>query len=239
MLRPLIRDPLIRDPGTVDPLIRDPLIGDPVPRQRVAVLFARADSLYRSLPDVEVWDIERNALNFEGGCPVVAHPPCRAWGRLRAFARPGRGEKELALFAVEKVRSCGGVLEHPYGSTLWAAASLPTGAGRDRWGGYTLFMPQFWFGHRAEKPTLFYVVGCDPEKLPNIPVRTGLPGFVVQSRKRAGHRPHIPKSEREMTPLGMASWLVDVARRVNGSTDHGSTNQRFPDQRITDQPING
>ena len=30
----------------------------------------------------DCWDIERNALNWPGGNPIVAHPPCRAWGQL-------------------------------------------------------------------------------------------------------------------------------------------------------------
>lgn len=48
--------------------------------QTVAVLFARADSTYKTLPGTDVWDIERNAKLWPGGAPVVAHPPCRAWG---------------------------------------------------------------------------------------------------------------------------------------------------------------
>ncbi len=38
----------------------------------VAVLFARADSHYKALPGSDVWDAERDALRWPGGCPVVA-----------------------------------------------------------------------------------------------------------------------------------------------------------------------
>jgi hypothetical protein len=48
----------------------------------VAVLFARSDSHYKALPGVDVWDSERDARKWLGGSPVVAHPPCRAWGAL-------------------------------------------------------------------------------------------------------------------------------------------------------------
>ena len=46
----------------------------------VAILFARSDSYYKTLPECDVWDIERDARKWPGGAPVVAHPPCRAWG---------------------------------------------------------------------------------------------------------------------------------------------------------------
>src|SRR5574337_681161 len=73
----------------------------------VAVLFARADSIYKALPDCDVWDAERDARRWPGGCPVVAHPPCRAWGRLRTFARPRPDEMNLARLAVALVREFG------------------------------------------------------------------------------------------------------------------------------------
>lgn len=95
------------------------------PQQTVAVLFARADSTYKTLPGTDVWDIERDAKLWPGGAPVVAHPPCRAWGRLRQFAKPRKGERQLAIWSVRQVRRFGGVLEHPVGSLLWKKAGLP------------------------------------------------------------------------------------------------------------------
>jgi len=74
----------------------------------VAVLFARRDSIYKTMPDCDVWDIERDARKWPGGCPVVAHPPCRAWGQLSHMANPRPDEKELAIFAVDQVRKFGG-----------------------------------------------------------------------------------------------------------------------------------
>lgn len=55
--------------------------------RQIAVLFARQDSIYKTLPGCDVWDIERDARKWPGGCPVVAHPPCRAWGRLRLYGQ--------------------------------------------------------------------------------------------------------------------------------------------------------
>lgn len=179
----------------------------------VAILFARADSNYKRLPDCDVWDAERDARRWKGGCSVVAHPPCRAWGRLRHFARPRPDEKALGLWAADQVRKWGGVLEHPAGSTLWDATGLPKPGQRDQWGGWTLAAPQKWWGHKAEKASWFYVVGCAPGEIPPLPYVMGEAAYVVQSRKRTDYRPHITKAEREHTPPALAEWLVELARR--------------------------
>lgn len=179
----------------------------------IAVLFARTDSHYKDLADVDVWDAHRDALKWPGGCPIVAHPPCRAWGRLRRFAKPTHDEKSLAIWAVTQVRRWGGVLEHPAYSTLWSVCGLPASGKRDDWGGWTLPIVQQWWGHRAEKKTWLYIVGCQPTDLPSIPLVLGEATHVVQSRKRTGYRPHITKAEREHTPLELARWLVDLATR--------------------------
>ena len=76
--------------------------------KNIAVLFARGDSIYKHLPGCDVYDIDRDAKNFEGVEPVVAHPPCRSWSRMRNFAKPLPGEKELAFLAIDRVRGTGG-----------------------------------------------------------------------------------------------------------------------------------
>ena len=186
----------------------------------VAVLFARRDSVYKTIPGVDVWDIDRNALLWHGGCPCIAHPPCRAWGKLRHLAKPVLGEKELALWAVEQVRRNGGVLEHPKMSTLWAAAELPRpGEGFDSIGGWTLGISQNWFGHRAEKITLLYIVGLSPCETPDIvPVSWGRGTHLIGGqRPRKGDRnwrPECTATEREHTPRLLAEWLVELARGI-------------------------
>lgn len=187
--------------------------------QAVSVLFARADSHYKMLAGVEVWDEERDARNWPGGSPVVAHPPCRAWGRLRTFANPAPHEKDLARFAVAMVRQWGGVLEHPAGSTLWGDQGLPLPGERDEFGGWTLAAPQKWWGHKAEKATWFYIVGCKQSEIPPLPIVLGEAAYVVQSRKRDDYRPHISKSEREHTPPDLAAWLVELARRCKPAAE--------------------
>lgn len=178
-----------------------------------AILFARSDSIYKQMPDCDVYDADRDALTWAGGAPIVAHPPCRAWGRLRTFANPRPGEKELALWAVEKIRQWGGVLEHPAGSTLWATAGLPAPGTRDQWGGWTLPIHQHQWGHKAEKATFLYIVGCTPADLPPLPLLLSEPTHVVATRKRAGSKPEISKADRERTPPALAAWLVLLASR--------------------------
>lgn len=180
----------------------------------VAVLFARRDSVYKTLPGCDVYDKERDALTWRGGSPVVAHPPCRLWGRLRHFAKSPDEEVEraAALWAVSQVRKWGGVLEHPQGSTLWPAAGLPEPGARDEFGGFTIAVSQWWWGHKADKLTWLYICGTSPGSTPQMPYRIGEPEYVVQSRKRQDYRPHISKAEREHTPLELAKWLVELAR---------------------------
>lgn len=103
---------------------------------------------------IDCYDATRDARKYAGPHPVVAHPPCKHWGRLRHLAAvrcndlcgwsgrvcdlddgecPNCGtskcldwsDRECAPRAVEQVRAYGGVLEHPAGSLLWEACGLP------------------------------------------------------------------------------------------------------------------
>lgn len=184
----------------------------------VAVLYARRDSIYKTLPGADVFDIDRDARSYFGPLPVVAHPPCRAWGRLRAFAKPRPDEKALALHAVHCVRSFGGVLEHPASSSLWPTVGLPRpGAGADEFGGWSIELPQKWFGHLAEKNTWLYIVGVSPRGIPDLPFTLGEASYVVASstRKKGGReiRRELPRELREATPPAFAEWLLDLAQR--------------------------
>ena len=76
----------------------------------VAVLFSRSDSIYRTMPGLDVWDEQRDAKRWQGGCPVVAHPPCRMWGRYAQWAKGSEAERALSVWAVDQVRKWGGVL---------------------------------------------------------------------------------------------------------------------------------
>lgn len=185
---------------------------------QVAVLFVRSDSVYKSLPMVDAWDEERDARRWPGGVPVVAHPPCRGWGRMRQFSYATEDELQLGLDAVMLVRQFGGVLEHPEASKLFEFCELPRpGQAPDAFGGWTLQVRQFDWGHRAEKLTWLYVVGVSPEDVGAMPVREGSPTHCVRPSSHGVRLPSITKREREATPPEFARWLVDLAARCRRS----------------------
>lgn len=184
----------------------------------VAVLFARQDSNYKAMSQCDVWDAERDARLWPGGTQVVAHPPCRSWSVLKHFAKPREGERDLGPWAVEQVRRWGGVLEHPKGSQLWAHCGLPAPGVRDEFGGWTKPVSQKWWGHRAEKPTLLYIVGCEPRDVPALPLTLGEAPRVLFNKRglRAGmpgFRTECTREEREHSPPDFAAWLVELAGR--------------------------
>jgi len=185
----------------------------------IAILFACKNSIYKTLPGVDVFDIERDATTFSGLYPVVCHPPCRSWGRLAHRANPRPGEKELALFAVDIVRRNGGILEHPAYSKLWAVKGLPIpGAGYDEYKGFSISVDQSWWGHRAKKASWFYICGLDKDQLPALPMNFDAIQRTISSRikkkdNHPGWKPELPKSEREKTPSDLAKWLVESAQK--------------------------
>lgn len=185
--------------------------------RKVAVLFARSDSVYKTLPGCDVWDAERDARNWPGGAPVVAHPPCRLWAKLRQFAKVADPEAErmLAVQAVQAVQAHGGVLEHPAESTLWANCGLPLpGRAPDRFDGWTAEIRQCDWGHKAEKLTWLYVVGCHPDDLPELPPRAEPTGVIKPQRGVPRTLKIVTKAEREHTPIALAQWLIETARRT-------------------------
>lgn len=190
---------------------------DPRP---VAALFVLPDSVYKSLPGVDCYDEARDARTFPGGMPVVAHPPCRLWGSLSYFSKADPSERKLAMWAACKIAKWGGVLEHPRGSKLWKTLGLPApNEPGDPSRGFTLDVDQYWWGHRAQKRTWLYVVGCRRKDLPPMPIRLGRAPRVVTNSHKANHpghpgyRPRITNRERQATPPAFAAWLVEVARR--------------------------
>jgi hypothetical protein len=153
----------------------------------LSALFVCRSSPYLSL-GVDCFDFQRDALSYAGSGLVIAHPPCRAWGRYKSIAKPLPGEKDLALWALDLVRLNGGVLEHPASSSLWSYL---------RPGETTLLIRQADFGHRAEKLTrLFYAL------MPRVPLFPDPASGPFRPVELMG------RQERERTPFPLAQWLV-------------------------------
>lgn len=166
----------------------------------VAALYVRSDGPYAGMDQVDAWDAARDARLFSGPGPVVAHPPCGAWGRYWRWYKGT--DADCGPRAVEQVRRYGGILEHPADSKLFARTRMPAPGSprRDVWGGYTVEVFQSDWGHRALKRTWLYFVGCKP--LPT-PSRQRTPQSEVEL---------MGKRERELTPPLLAAWLVGSAR---------------------------
>jgi hypothetical protein len=182
----------------------------------ISVLFVRRDSAYKRNPALDVYDADRDALTFKGENPVIAHPPCRSWGKLAHMAKPREGERELALWAVDRVRANGGILEHPKGSRLWREANLPIGDEIDEYGGFTLEVDQYDFGHVAPKKTLLYIVGISRDKLPALPPKN----MATPTRSIAGNIKgtiRCTQYQREYTPQLLIDFLTDICKGIDNA----------------------
>ena len=180
----------------------------------IAVLFARQDSRYKELKGYDVYDIDRDARNFNESYPVIAHPPCRAWGMLSHMANPRPDEKDLAWFAIDKVRSNGGVLEHPKGSRFFKTAGCPeVDGGYDEFGGFTILVDQFDFGHVAHKNTKLYIKGIKTEDLPKLPPKN----MASTDRSICGNvkgTKRCTQYQREYTPDGLIEFMTNICKKI-------------------------
>lgn len=179
-----------------------------------AALYVDSRGPYPKLTDA--WDATRDATQYDGPGPIVAHPPCGPWGVMRHLSKSP--DKYLAPIAVGQVRRLGGVLEHPRGSTLWSAVGLPLpGAPPDGWGGFTIAVSQCDWGHVARKRTWLYIVGL-VGPLPPMPAPREPTHWASGSRtaKRGPVPPGIKvcsAEQRRRTPPAFAVWLLDLASR--------------------------
>lgn len=140
----------------------------------IAALYVETGGGYFNVPGVDPWDVQRDARQYAGPHPVVAHPPCERWG---AFWYGGptlhnRGQRKVRgddggcfAAALASVRRWGGVLEHPRNTSAWAFFGLTNPPEAGGWiradfdGGWTCCVFQAAYGHLALKPTWLYYIG--------------------------------------------------------------------------------
>lgn len=204
----------------------------------VAALYIQAGGAYYGVDGVDPWDQKRDARQYVGPYPVVAHPPCERWGRYwyggpSSKVRLRRGD-DAGCFAaaINAVRAWGGVLEHPEASAAWRTFGLVAPPKSGGWFpagdfmGWTCCVEQGHYGHRARKATWLYVVGTIPPPLKWGAFRSGIrlqAGYhSAEERKRAkgkrasqiGEVAYLTRAERAATPLPFRDLLIDMARSV-------------------------
>ena len=190
-----------------------------VPRYPViAALFVAQDGCYSGLQGVDPWPADRDARQYPGPWPVVAHPPCERWGNYWAGSPSGPRDRLLGddggcfKAALDAVRKYGGVLEHPARSRAWAAFGLraPRGLGiwwpADAFGGWTCEIDQGHFGHEAAKATWLYA------RAPRLPAGLSYRG---RARKQRGVE-NMGYKQRAATPLAFRDLLIGIAESVIG-----------------------
>jgi len=200
----------------------------------VAALFVDPRGCYAGLPDVELWDESRDAREYDGPHPVVAHPPCSRWCRLAGLveARWGhrRGEDGGCFAAaLASVRRWGGVLEHPAYTDAWAAYGLTrpfisalfgwqrSGFGDD----WVCHVEQGRHGHVAKKATWLYAHGVPYEALPKLmwgsdpgAKSKALVSWCGNHVASGEVRPRVGKRAAASTPIEMRDALLGIARSV-------------------------
>lgn len=179
----------------------------------VSALYINPRGPYPALVS-DCWPETRDARQYAGPNPVVAHPPCGPWGRFRNLCT--KQDATTGPAAVAAVRRWGGVLEHPECSRLWRACLMPfPGELPDAWGGRSYLVRQVSWGHACVKPTWLYVVGVDALDVLD-GVRVG--GEAAHRMGRLGPKSkpatHVAKALRNITPPAFAAWLVSLASRA-------------------------
>jgi hypothetical protein len=202
----------------------------------IAALYVETDGCYYGLPDVDPWDETRDARQYAGPYPVVAHPPCQRWGRFWHGSTRKPHQYKLGddggcfAAALEAVRTWGGVLEHPADSHAWKHFGIRPPERHKGWqyaddwvgcGGWTCYVEQGHYGHMSRKPTWLYAAHVD---LPELNWTRGeqrlhpvaLERYGYEKARRIGMTAMVGGKDktkiRNATPLPFRDVLINIAR---------------------------
>lgn len=197
----------------------------------VAALYVDPTGVYADAPGVELWGENRDARNYRGPHPVVAHPPCSRWGRYWNGGPSAKVSRVLGddagCFEAAFVAVCtfGGVIEHPEASHAWRRFGIPTPPKSGGWmacipAGWTCCVEQKHYGHEARKATWLYVRGVvAPPPLIWGPAGPGvrLDFHSAEERRRfvkTGRCQRLSKRQRSATPEIFRDVLLSIARQA-------------------------
>lgn len=209
----------------------------------IAALFVATGGCYFGLPDVDPWDVHRDARSYDGPHAVVAHPPCERWGRYwhggpSVRVRKMKGDDGGCFAsALASVLKWGGVLEHPEASHAWRHFGISAPAKRGGWlfcgsveglgvaagfSTWTCCVEQGHYGHRARKATWLYAV---------------LPAYVAPpSLKWAGYVEGAAASESSLR-LDEGFHSVEERRRARGTRTTNDAAERMSKTERTATPV--
>ena len=127
-------------------------------------------------------------------------------------------EKGLAPWSVDRIRSVGGILEHPSGSKIFN--HLPVIGETDFYGGFVVEIDQYDFGHVAHKKTKLYIVGVSPEDMPALPPKDNTIHYCEKGKRRSitgniAGTTRCTQKQREYTPEKLIDWFEKVVDRIN------------------------
>lgn len=209
----------------------------------IAALYVETGGCYFGLLNVDPWDQARDARQYVGQWPVVAHPPCERWGRF--WHGSPRNPHQFTLgddggcftAALAAVRAWGGVLEHPADSQAWEAHGLmapPRSGGwvsADWHGGWTCYVEQGFYGHAARKATWLYASQVD---LPSLRWGQGEQRLDPKMVERHGYEyarrkglvsmvgGKDKKAKRNATPLPFRDLLLSIAATARSEARHAA-----------------
>ena len=202
----------------------------------IAALYIDAGGVYAGLPDVDPWDIARDARLYGGPHPIVAHPPCQRWGRFwhGSTRKPHQfklGDDDGCFAAaLAAVRRWGGVIEHPADSHAWRHFDLAPPRRFAGWqraddrGGWTCYVEQGHYGHMSRKPTWLYVCGVPRDLLSELDWSKGdqrlhptaLARYGYAKARRIGITAMVGGKDktkiRNATPLEFRDVLISIAK---------------------------
>ncbi len=199
---------------------------------KVAALFVIKNGTYFNNNLIDPWDIDRDARNYSGPYPVVAHPPCQRWGKMAKvnYARWGGEHNKLGndngcfKSALDSVNRWGGVLEHPASTYAWKEFNL-TKPVRDKWvrsgDGWVCVVWQSAYGHKANKSTWLYYYSPNNIKPFDMNWERPIGKYQIGRQDQRGknrNKPTLNSREANETPMKFKDVLLELAMNTRTPT---------------------